>query len=103
MAVFSHPNCRRCPVRLPRECYPMEAALAAHLPMLSPAQRSGLSWWVYGTILAGSACQVAVIAALLPWASAHAVRQRLREWLRDGTDKAVPGHAQVAVAPCCVG
>lgn len=88
---------------VPRECYPIDDAIAAYLPTLSPAQRRGLSWWVYGTILAGSACQVAVIAALLPWAGAHALRQRLREWLRDGADKLVPGSAQVAVAPCFVG
>jgi hypothetical protein len=81
----------------------MEAALAAHLSTLSPAQRVGLTLWVYGTILAGSACQVAVVAALLPLAAEHALRQRLREWLYAGVAKAVPGRAQVAVAPCFVG
>lgn len=46
---------------------------------------------------------MAVIAALLPWASAAALRQRLREWLRDGADKLVPGQSEVVVAPCFVG
>jgi hypothetical protein len=90
-------------VRLPRECYPMEAVLAAHLPALSPAQRRGRTLWVYGAILAGSACQVAVVAALLPLAAEHALRQRLREWLYDGADKLAPCRAEVAVAPCFVG
>jgi len=90
-------------VRLPRECYPMEAAIAAHLPSLGPAQRVGLTLWIYGTILAESACQVAVVAALLPLAGEHALRQRLREWLRDGRDKAVPGWAQVEVDATALG
>lgn len=90
-------------MRLPRECYPMDDAIAAHLPRLSPAQRLGLTLWVYGTILAGSACQVAVVAALLPLAAEHALRQRLREWLYDGGDKTAPCRAQVEVAACFAG
>src|SRR3954463_15823823 len=46
------------------------------------------------------ACQAAVLAALLPWAPYHALRQRLREWLLDGADKAVPCAAQVEVDRC---
>jgi hypothetical protein len=41
-----------------------------------------------------------VLAALLPWAPYHALRQRLREWLLDGADKAVPCAAQVEVDRC---
>lgn len=90
-------------MRLPRECYPMAETIATFLPSLSPAQQRGLTLWVYGTLLAGSACQGAVIAALLPLAAAHALRQRLREWLYDGGDKLVPGQAEVAITPCFVG
>jgi hypothetical protein len=50
---------------VPREVYQMTAAVRQHLPMLRPAQQRGWVWWVYGTILAQSACQTAVITALL--------------------------------------
>lgn len=93
----------RCPVRLPRETYPMAKDLATYLPGLTPAQRRGLTWWVYGTILAGSACQSAVVLALLPLAgvrAAPAVRQLLREWLYAGPDKVAPCSAQVDVTAC---
>ena len=41
-----------------------------------------------------------MLAALLPWAPYHALRQRLRERLLDGVDKAVPCAAQVDVERC---
>jgi hypothetical protein len=87
-------------VRLPREYYQLDATIGAHLPQLSPGQRRGLALWVYGAVTAGSACQAAVVAALLPLAGGHALRQRLREWLYDGADKAAPVRAQVEVAAC---
>lgn len=88
-------------MRVPREVYQLEAELAARLPALRPAQRLGLALWVYGAVLAGSACQVAVVAALLPLAlTEHAVRQRLREWLYDGTDRAAPCKTELDVATC---
>lgn len=93
-------------MRLPREAYPIAEALATCLPTLTRTQRQGLTLWVYGTILAGSACQTAVIAALLPLygvRAAAALRQALREWLADGADKAVPCRAQVDVAACFPG
>jgi hypothetical protein len=70
---------------------------------LGPAQRRGLALWVYGTILAGSACQAAVLGALRPVfgvAARHALRQGLREWGYAGPDKAAPCRAEVAVAAC---
>ena len=76
-------------MHVPRELYPIERALAEHLPHLRGPQRRGLALWVLGAVLAQSACQAAVLAALLPWAPYHALRQRLREWLLDGVDKAV--------------
>src|SRR5918911_4138432 len=79
---------------------PIERALAEHLPHLRPPQRRGLASWVLGAVLAQSACRSAVLAALLPRAPYHALRQRLREWLLDGADKAVPCAAQVEVERC---
>jgi hypothetical protein len=87
-------------MHVPRELYPIERALAEHLPHLRGPQRRGLALWVLGAVLAQSACQAAVLAALLPWAPYHALRQRLREWLLDGADKAVPCAAQVDVERC---
>jgi hypothetical protein len=84
------------------ELYPMEAVLAEHLPHLRPAQRRGLALWVCGAILAHSACQSAVLAALLLPARGgyHALRQRLREWLYDGADRAAPCATEIAVEHC---
>ena len=87
-------------MRLPRECYQMEEQLAQHLPVLRPAQRRGLALWVYGAVLAQSACQNAVVSALLAVGRFHTVRQYLREWLYDGADKAAPCQAQVEVEQC---
>ena len=42
------------------------AAALAELTTVAAAQRRGLALWVYGTILAGSACQTAVLLALRP-------------------------------------
>src|SRR3954449_12844379 len=87
-------------MHVPPPLPPMERALAERLPHLRPPQRRGLALWVLGAVLAQSACQAAVLAALLPWAPYHALRQRLREWLLDGTDKASPCAAQVDVERC---
>lgn len=90
-------------MRLPREAYPFLDAIATHLTPLRPAQQRGLALWVYGAILAESACQAAVVRALClvfgPLA-AHAVRQDLREWLYAGRDKAAACHCEVAVRAC---
>lgn len=88
---------------VPREVYQMTAAVRQHLPMLRPAQQRGLVWWVYGTILAQSACQTAVITALLLYGHYEALRQRLREWLYDGQDKAPQCRSQVEVSACFPG
>lgn len=88
---------------VPREVYQMKAVVRQHLPMLRPAQQSGLVWWVYGTILAQSACQTAVITALLLHGHYEALRQRLREWLYDGQDKTARCRSQVDVSACFPG
>jgi hypothetical protein len=103
MGVLIRPSRWRCPVRVLRECYQLEELLGIHLLALRPAQRRGLALWVVGTVLADSACQTAVVAALLPLgAGRHAVRQYLREWLYDGADRAEPCGTTLDVGTCFV-
>jgi hypothetical protein len=90
-------------MRLPSSFYQIEHTLQQHFGLLRPAQQRGLALWVYGTLLAGSACQNAVLTALLNWASWHTLRQALREWLYDGADKAAPCHTQVQLRAGCAG
>lgn len=87
-------------MRSPRELYQMEQTIATHLGHLRPAHQRGLALWVYGTLLAHSACQHAVLTALQTRANWHALRQRLREWLYDGADKAAPCQTQLDVTRC---
>lgn len=87
-------------MRYPPEWYQMNNTIAERFPSLRPAQQRGLALWVYGTILAQSACQNAVIAALLAVGTWHGLRQHLREWLYDGKDKAVPCETQVDISGC---
>jgi hypothetical protein len=87
-------------VRFPSECYQMYQCIAQYFPNLRPAQQRGLALWVYGTILAQSATQSAVIAALLTLGRANTIRQYLREWLYDGSHKAAPCKTQVQVSGC---
>src|SRR3954453_18902870 len=98
--MYHQPSRRSRAMHVPRELYPIERTLAERLPPLRGPQRRGLALWVLGAVLAQSACQAAVLAALLPWAPYHALRQRLREWLRDGADKATPRVAQVEIETC---
>ena len=87
-------------MRLPSEWYQMQQAIAQHLPNLRPGQQRGLALWVYGAIMAQSACQNAVIAALLMVGSWHSLRQYLREWLYNGPEKAAPCKSEVDVPLC---
>lgn len=87
-------------MRLPEAYYQLLTALDKHLPVLRPAQRRGLALWVFGAVLAGRATETAVVLALSLYATASAVRQRLREWLRDGDEKVKPCHTQVEVERC---
>lgn len=87
-------------MRYPPACYQMGTTIAQPFPHRRPAQQRGLALWVYGTVLAQSACPHAVVAALLPLAAWHTLRQYRREWLRAGVDKAAPCHSQVEVTPC---
>jgi hypothetical protein len=86
-------------VRVPAPCYQLEPLLAEFLPHLRPAQRTGLALWVQGAVLAGSACQSAVLNALEPWGHPRqTTRQRLREWTYDGADRAAPCRTDLDVA-----
>lgn len=88
-------------MRFPAAWYQIEQTLTERLPPLRPAQTRGLATWLYGTLSGGSACQSAVSAE---WQAegygAAAVRQRLREVLRDGGQKAAPCTTEVAAAAC---
>ncbi len=87
---------------LPSAFYPHAECIAKHLPHLRPSQVKGLALWVGATILARSSCQNAVLGALqslgLGW---HTTRQYLREWLRDGADRAAPCRVPRDVQACC--
>lgn len=87
-------------MRYPPACYQMLASIAQHLPHVRPAQQRGLALWVWGTVLAQSSCQTAVLAALGALGRRATVRHYLREWLYDGADKAAPCRTQVDVEPC---
>ena len=89
-------------MRLPLACYPMDATLADQFPDLRPAQRRGLVLWVYGAVLAKSACEAAVVTALCGLGGWHTVRQYLREWLRDGRAKRRPCQPELCVSACFV-
>lgn len=90
-------------MRFPAECYQMLETIERYFAScLRPSQRRGLVYWVYGAILAKSACQTAVIASLLVACDAPVatIRQHLREWLYDGEDKAAPCQTEVDVSAC---
>ena len=87
-------------MRLPRECYQMQQVIETYLPHRSRPQLTGLVLWVCGAILAGAAGQNAVASALSPWGSWNNLRQYLREWLYDGSDRARPCRTELDVSLC---
>jgi hypothetical protein len=87
-------------MRLPSTFYQMQEIIVKRFPCLRPAQQYALALWLYGTILAGSACQNAVLTALWSVGQWDALRRTLREWLYDGADKAAPCSTQVEVQTC---
>ena len=89
-------------MRLPRECHRMKQVIETHLPHLTQPQLTGLAWWVCGAILAGSACQNAVAAAPSTRSNWNNLRQYLREWLYDGSDRARPCRTDLDVSLCFV-
>jgi len=87
-------------MRFPKEWYQLLASTEQHFPDLKSSQIRGLVLWVYGALLAQSARQSAVIGALSSMANFHALRQYLREFLRDGSEKATPCNTQLEVGLC---
>ena len=87
-------------MRLHRETYQIQQTIEKHLSHLSQPQLTGLVLWVCGAILAGSACQNAVASALSPWGRWNNLRQFLREWLYDGSDRTSPCQTQLDVTLC---
>lgn len=91
-------------MRVPAECYQLTAEVEQRFPTLRAAQQRGLAIWVWGTVVAGSGCQAAVVAAVAPlFATSHAARQYLREWLYPGEQRAAPCHTTLAIDGCFVG
>jgi hypothetical protein len=89
-------------VRLPAPCYPLAETVALQFPDLRPAQRRGLVLWVYGAVLAKSACEAVVVTALCGLGSYYTIRQYLREFLRDGAAKRRPCQTELQVSACFV-
>jgi hypothetical protein len=87
-------------MRFPRGYYGIYDDIAQHFSEMRPAQQRGLALWVYGTLLAKSACQNAVISALLVVGKWWNLRQYLREWLWDGKDKAAACNCQLEISTC---
>ncbi|WP_129677245.1 transposase [Candidatus Chloroploca sp. Khr17] len=87
-------------MRFPRELYQIEAHITQHLTDLRPAHALGLALWVYGTVLAKSACLTAILIEVVSFLPRNTARQRVREWLKDGRQKARPCDAHVEITPC---
>jgi hypothetical protein len=100
LVVLTRQARKEDPMRYPAEWYQLQSEIQSVFTTLRPSQQRGLTWWVYGTLLAHSACQTAVLTALLQLGRWHAWRQYLREWLRDGEDKAARCQTQVEVSAC---
>ena len=102
VTLYQQSNRYREPTMLlPTAFYPHARCIAKRLPHLRPGQVKGLALWVGATILARSGCQNAVLGVLqtlgFGW---HTTRQYLREWLRDGADRAAPCGVQLDVQAC---
>ena len=67
---------------------------------LVPVSSTGQALWVRGAILAGSACQNTVASALSPWRNWNNLRQYLREWLYDDSDRTSPCQTDLDVSLC---
>jgi hypothetical protein len=68
-------------MRAQSEYYQMHRTLVDRFSHLRPAYAHGLALWVSGTLLAHSACESAVLAALAPLGKRETLRQRLRDLL----------------------
>ena len=90
-------------MRSPPECYQIEQDLRQRMPHLTQTQTRGLAEWTYGTIAARSGClNAAAVALAAIGGTAAAARQRLRERLLDGADRARPSPNQIDARACFV-
>lgn len=80
--------------------YQIHRTLLDHFSHLRPAYAHGLALWVYGTLLAHSACESAVLAVLAPLGKRETIRQRLRDLLRASADKRVPYQCDWDITLC---
>lgn len=80
--------------------YQMHRTLLDRFPHLRPAYAHGLALRVYGTLLAHSACESAVLAALAPVGKRETLRQRLRDLFRASADKRVPCQCDWDITLC---
>lgn len=88
-------------MRFPPTYYQIEETLAEHFPRLRPSQIHGLALWVFGLLLVHRGTETAVATALAAFGgSISTLRQRLREWLYDGADKAAPCKVQLDAEAC---
>lgn len=91
-------------MRLPAAFSPLTKALSIHFAdVLTPGQQRTLAAWVAGTLVAGSSCLPLVTAALslsLGCGSFDRVRQTLKEWLLDGSERSTPSHLHVEPVRC---
>ena len=76
--------------------------VSTHLPHLSKPQATALALWSFGMVLAQSCglSSVSACIALLVQRSEHAVRQQLREWCYDATDKRGAKRQALDVTTC---
>jgi hypothetical protein len=87
-------------MRAQSEYYQIHRTLVDHFPHLRPAYAHGLALWVHGTLLAHSACQNAVLAALAPLGKRETTRQRFRDIFRAGDEKRVPCQCDWEITSC---
>ncbi len=79
-----------------------ERTVSSHLPHLSRPQAHVLALWSYGMVLAKS-CGITSVTALLAellGSSCSTMRQQLREWCYDATDKKGVHRQEVDVTLC---
>lgn len=86
----------------PEEVSQWTATVAKELPHLSPAQARVLAWWSYGMVMTQScACHtITLFLGLVFGKGYHALRQCLREWCYDASDKRGLNRQAVEMTTC---
>jgi len=87
-------------MRFPPAFYQIEREIVSRFPDLRPSQHAWLSLWVFGMLQAKSGTESAVLTALSTYGNLDALRQRLREGLKDGRDRAAPCEVELEVSAC---